>query len=178
MKRRASSFSLLGISTLLMLSVMTVTTTTITTPAAYAYKFNENTYTGQVNRGELMKALDLSNTELRTLDTSQLEFVWATTTTLTWQCATTDGVVDDRVREHRSIDAQTINFEVNTNPQGQITSIDLTGKSNKHYFVDEGDSQLHCSEPLVLVEGSDETVTSDPYLAVRDRTQPGAWHAI
>ena len=122
-----------------------------------------------------MKALDLSAAELRTLDTSQLEFVWATTTTLTWQCQTQDGIVDERVREHRSIQAQVINFEVNTNPQGQITSIDLTGQSNKQYGVDEGDSQLHCSEPLVLVEGSDETVTSDPYLAVRDRTQPGAW---
>jgi hypothetical protein len=168
------SFSL-SISALLMMSLAAVTMTTTT---ANAYKFDQATYTGSVNRGELMKALDLSGAELRTLDTSQLEFVWATTTTLTWQCQTQDGVVHERVREHRSIDAPVVNFEVNTNPQGQITSIDITGKSNKHYGVSEGDSPLHCSEPLVLVEGSDETVTSDPYLAVRDRTQPGAWVPI
>ena len=170
--------TIIAVSAILLVASLGVAAMTTTTPAS-AYRFNLESYTGTVNRGELMNALDLSSSELNAIDTNQLEFVWVVQDTLTWQCQTEDGIVSEEQRAHRSTVAQTINFEVNKNPQGHIIGVDLTSKGNKNYGVEDGHSPLNCPEPLVLVEGSERTERTDTgSLQVRLRNLPGAWHPI
>jgi hypothetical protein len=155
---------------LLLASVLVIAAVIMTTTnnnIAYAYKFDTNTYTGSVNKGDLMKALDLSNAELNALNlNTDIQFAWQTLyISLKWQCATEDGIIADRTREHISMQATVVNHAVKESAGGTFTGIELTSKANIQFGEESGDSQLHCPETFpVLVEGS----------VVEDRNEDGS----
>jgi hypothetical protein len=144
---------------LLQLGVLSATTTTI--PPALFLRFDPDTLTESVSKGELQKALGLNNAEFQELDLNLIEFSFRTTDKSTWLCQNDENPDDVEKRSMTYTEEVLVNKQARG--QNQITGFDLTGKSNKLWTSQTGNDIWSCRQVpgYTIIEDSKSTVRTD-----------------